>query len=248
MIGLLAKKIGMTQIFDQEGRQVPVTLIDATTCHVTGLRSKEKDGYFAVQLGLDPMKEKRATKSRLGVAKKLHLPAMRFVREIRTADIEGVDLAKQVDVSMFEPGDYVDVTGVSIGKGFQGVVKRHDYKGGEAAHGSKMGREPGGIGSRAGGNGCRKKLRKGKLLPGHMGQDKITVQNLAIVQVDADNGILALRGAVPGAEGTCLVVRMALKKPAQGRKWKLKGESKVPAVTPAAEETQAGSETAADQS
>jgi len=248
MIGLLGKKIGMTQIFDLEGRQVPVTLIDAATCHVTGLRSKEKDGYSAVQLGLDPMKEKHAGKARIGAAKKLHMPAMRFVREIRTTNVEGVDLAKQIDVSMFEPGDYVDVTGISIGKGFQGVVKRHDYKGGHASHGTKMGREPGGIGSRAGGNGCRKKLRKGKLLPGHMGQDKITVQNLAVVQVDVDNNILALRGAVPGAEGTCLVVRMALKKPAQGRKWKLKGESKIPAVTPVADQEKTGSETAADQS
>ncbi len=237
MIGLLGKKIGMTQIFDEEGRQVPVTLIDATSCHVTALRKKDKEGYSAVQLGLDPLKEKHANKAELGAAKKLHLPAMRFVREIRTDEVEGVDLAKAVDVSMFQPGDYVDVSGVSIGKGFQGVVKRHHFKGGYGAHGTKMGREPGGIGSRAGGNGCRKKVRKGKRLPGHMGQDLITVQNLAVVKVDSEQSILALRGAVPGAEGTCLVVRMALKRPAKGRKWKLKTDA-----------SQTGSETAAVQS
>lgn len=248
MIGILGKKIGMTQVFDAEGRQVPVTLIDAATCHVTGIRKQDKDGYSAVQLGLDPMKEKHATKAKLGAAKKVHLPAMRFMREIRTEETEGVDLAKQIDVSMFEPGDYVDVTGVSIGKGFQGVVKRHHFKGGEKAHGTKMGREPGGIGSRAGGNGCRKKVRKGKRLPGHMGQDLITVQNLAVVKVDAEQNVIALRGAVPGAEGTCLVVKMALKRPAQGRKWKLKGEAKEPAETPAAEASQAGTETAEAQS
>jgi len=247
MIGLLGKKLGMTQIFDSEGRQVPVTLINAD-CHVTGVKSKEKDGYTAVQLGLDPLKEKHANKPQLGAAKKLHMPAMRFVREIRTADLEGVDLAKQLDVSMFEAGDYVDVTGVSIGKGFQGVVKRHHFKGGEKAHGTKMGREPGGIGSRAGGKGCRKKVSKGTRLPGHMGRDTITVQNMAIVQVDAGNNVLALRGAVPGAEGTCLVIRMALKKPAQGRKWKIKGEPKVPAEKPVADQAQTDSGTAADQS
>ncbi len=236
MIGLLGKKLGMTQFFDKEGRQIPVTLVQAGPCYVTALRQAAKNGYSAVQLGFDALKEKHATKAELGAAKKLKLPAMRFVREIRTEEVGGLELAKQVDVASFQEGDYVDVTGVSIGKGFQGVVKRHHFKGGYGAHGTKMGREPGSLGSKAGGNGCRKKVRKGKRLPGHMGQERVTVQNITVAKVDSEQNILALRVAVPGSEGTYLIVKMALKRAVQGRKWKLKGqESQAPAETPAAQ-------------
>ncbi len=248
MIGILGKKLGMTQFFDGDGKQVPVTLVHAGPCYVTALRNQDKNGYSAVQLGFDALKLKHTNRAELGAAKKLALPALRFMREIRTSDVAGLEVAAQVDVASFEQGDYVDVTGVSIGKGFQGVVKRHHFKGGTGGRGTKMGREPGSIGSKAGGNGCRKKVMKGKRLPGHMGRDVVTVQNLAVVKVVADQDILVLRGAVPGAEGGYLVVRMALKRAAQGRKWKIKNQGQAPLEAPASVASQSDSGTKADPS
>lgn len=237
MIGLLAKKVGMTQRFDGDGHQVPVTVLEAGPCTVTALRSKEKHGYSAVQLAFDQTKEARVTKARLGNFKKAGAGAMRFMREIRTEDVEGLVPGVQVKVDNFEAGDLVDVEGVSIGKGFQGVVKRLHYKGGASkSHGSMFGRVPGGIGSKAGGVGCRKKVRKGKGLPGHMGVERVTVQNLKIVKIDKENNLLLVEGAVPGVEGGYLVVRSALKR-VMVRKWKIEGA-----------QTKSGSETPAEDS
>ncbi len=222
MIGLLGKKIGMTQVFDDEGKQVPLTLIEASPCYVTGLRTAAKHGYSAVQLGFDSkVKEKNLNKSVVGSFKKNGLPLLRFLREIRTETLEGLEVAMKLGVEQFQEGEFVDVGGVSIGKGFQGVVKRHHFKGGTGGRGTKMGREPGGIGSRAGGNGCRKKVAKGKALPGHMGQDIVTVQNLKVVKVDSEHGVIAVRGAVPGADGSYLEIRSALKIRTGERKWRV---------------------------
>jgi large subunit ribosomal protein L3 len=222
MIGLLGKKIGMSQIFDGEGQQIPVTVLEVGPCFVTALRTKEKNGYLGVQLGFDAVKEKRLNKAKLGILRKAKVPAVNFIREIRTEDIANLSVGSELRAENFEVGEYVDIEGVSIGKGFQGVVKRLNYKGGGAGHGSMFGRVPGGIGSRAGGVGCRKKVSKGKGLPGHMGDEKICIHNLKVMKVDSENNLLALQGSVPGAEGGYLIIRSALKR---GKKspWKARG-------------------------
>jgi large subunit ribosomal protein L3 len=221
MIGLLGKKVGMSQIFDAEGQQIPVTVLEVGPCFVTALRTKEKNGYLGVQLGFDAVKERSLNKPKLGILRKANVPLVRFIREIRTEDIANLSVGSELRAENFEAGEYVDIEGVSIGKGFQGVVKKLNYKGGGAGHGSMFGRVPGGIGSVAGGKGCRKKVRKGKGLPGHMGDEKICIHNLKVMKVDAENNLLALSGSVPGAEGGYLIIRSALKR---GRKssWKVR--------------------------
>lgn len=222
MIGLLGKKIGMSQIFDGEGQQIPVTVLEVGPCFVTALRTKEKNGYLGVQLGFDAVKEKRLNKAKLGALRKAKVPAVNFIREIRTEDIANLSVGSELRAENFEAGEYVDIEGISIGKGFQGVVKRLNYKGGaSSSHGSMFGRVPGSIGSKAGGVGCRKKVRKGKGLPGHMGDEKICIHNLKVMKVDSENNLLVLQGSVPGAEGGYLIIRSALKR---GKKnpWKVR--------------------------
>lgn len=226
MVGLLAKKVGMSRIFDEDGQQVPVTVLEAGPCYVTALKTKEKDGYQAVQLGFDVVKEKKLSRPKLGAFKKAGLPPLNFKREIRSASIENLAVGSELGADNFSAGDYVDVIGTSIGKGFQGVVKRLGYKGDASkGHGSMFGRAPGGIGSSAGGVGCRKKVRKGKGLPGHMGNERICLQSIKVVKVDAENNLLVLKGSVPGYEGSYLVVQTALKR---GKKnpWKVKNAQK----------------------
>lgn len=219
MIGLLGKKIGMTQIFDEGGRQVPVTVLQAGPCAVTGLRSKEKHGYSAVQLGFDSVKEKSLNKPRAGQFKKLNLKPAAFVSEIRTEDIEGLEVGDQILADNFEAGDFVDVKGVSIGKGFQGVVKRHHFKGSASkSHGSMFGRVPGSIGA----SSFPSRVVKGMRAAGHMGNERVTTQNLKIVKVDSEKNLLLVRGSVPGVEGGYLVIQTALKRGAH-RKWKVQG-------------------------
>lgn len=233
MVGLLGKKIGMSRIFDETGRQIPVTVLEVGPCYVTALKTKEKDGYQAVQLGFDGVKEKKLSKPKLGAFKKAGLPPLNIKREIRSESLENLAVGSQLNVENFEAGDYVDITGTSIGKGFQGVVKRLGYKGGASqGHGSMFGRVPGSIGSSAGGRGCRKKVRKGKGLPGHTGDERICVQNVQVVKIDADKNLLVLKGSVPGFEGGYLIVKTALKR---GKKntWKVKNaqqDSAKPAV------------------
>ncbi len=221
MIGLLGKKVGMSQLFDAEGQQIPVTVLEVGPCFVTALRTKEKNGYLGVQLGFDAIKEKSLNKAKLGMLRKASVPAVNFIREIRTEDIANLSVGSELRAENFEVGEYVDIEGVSIGKGFQGVVKRLNYRGGGAGHGSMFGRVPGGIGSRAGGVGCRKKVSKGKGLPGHMGDENICIHNLKVMKVDSENNLLVLKGSVPGAEGGYLVVRSSLKR---GKKnpWKVR--------------------------
>lgn len=216
MTGLLGKKIGMTQIFNDEGRQLAVTVICVGPCFVTGLRSKERDGYTAVQLGFDAGKESRFTKPRLGQFKKAETPALKFVREIRTENVEGLQVGAELRADNFQEGDFVDVTGTSIGRGYQGVIKRHGFKGGEKAHGTKHGRETGSIGQSA----HPSRVIKGRKMPGQMGNERITVQNLKVVKVDAESNLIAVLGTVPGAEEAYLVVRKALKR-GEPRGWKV---------------------------
>ena len=222
MIGLLGKKIGMSQIFDGEGHQVPVTVLEVGPCFVTALRTKEKNGYLGVQLGFDAVREKVLNKPKLGSLRKANVPPVRFIREIRTEDIANLSVGSELHAENFEVGEYVDIEGVSIGKGFQGVVKRLNYKGGaSSSHGSMFGRVPGSIGSKAGGVGCRKKVRKGKGLPGHMGDENICIHNVKVMKVDSEKNLLVLKGSVPGAEGGYLIIESSLKR---GKKngWKVR--------------------------
>jgi large subunit ribosomal protein L3 len=240
MIGLLGKKIGMTQIFDESGHAIPVTVLEAGPCVVTAVRVKDKHGYNAIQLAFGEAKEKRLRKSESGFFKKLGVPLARYVREIRTDTVEGLKVGDEVRVDNFETGDYVDVIGVTIGKGFQGVVKRHRFRGGPKSHGSMFGRVPGSIGA----SSFPSRVVKGMRAPGHMGDERLTMQNLKVIKVDSVNHLIAVRGAVPGVEDGFVILREALKRP-KGKTWKVV-EKAQPAQAPdraAAESPKAEGET-----
>jgi len=206
MKGIIGRKVGMTQIFDERGEVVPVTVIRAGPCYVTQVRTEEKDGYRAIQLGFEETRPRRLTKAQLGHLKRL--PPLRHLREIRTRDIEGVEVGQKVDVSIFKPGERVDVTGISKGKGFAGVVKRHGFHGGPMTHGqSDRLRAPGSIGSGT----TPGRVLKGLRMAGHMGAVRVTAQNLEVVLVDPERNLLAVRGSVPGARDGLLLIRKAAK-------------------------------------
>ena len=194
MMGIIGKKIGMTQIFDDKGDVIPVTVIEAGPCTVTEVRSTARDGYVAVQLGFGTNKESRFTRPVLGQFKKRNLVPSRHLREFRIADAAEFEVGKTVDAALFVKGEYVDVEGTTKGRGFQGVIKRHGFTAGTASHGPTMGREPGSIGSSA----YPSRVIKGKKLPGRMGGKTLTVTNLEVVHVDAEQNVLLVRGAVPG--------------------------------------------------
>ncbi len=215
MIGLLAKKVGMTQIFDTEGKQVPVTVLEVGPCSILQIKKAETDGYQAVQLAFDPKKEVRCNRAEAGHFKKYQVAPKKFIAEIRTENIEGLEAGKEVHVNNFAIGDYVDVVGTSIGRGFQGVVKRHNYTGGEAGHGSMFGRVPGSIGS----SSFPSRVFKGMRLPGHMGAARTTIQNLRVEKIDTENHLMAIRGAVPGAKNSYVIIKEALKR-RRVRKWR----------------------------
>jgi len=194
MMGLIGKKIGMTQLFDEKGDIVPVTVIEAGPCTVTEIRTSERDGYTALQLGFGTNKEKRFTKPVLGQFRKRNLPPSRHLKEFRVADISTYSLGQTLNASVFEKGEHVDVEGTTKGRGFAGVIKRHGFKGGHASHGPTMGREPGSIGSSA----YPSRVIKGKRLPGRMGGKPLTTKNLVVAGVDAEQNVLIVRGAIPG--------------------------------------------------
>ncbi len=205
--GLIGKKVGMTQIFDESGAVVPVTIIEAGPCYVTQVREPETDGYSAVQLGFDETKPKRLTGGELGHLKRNNLPPLRFLREFREKD-PGVKEGDVVNVSLFSKGDHVDVVGTSKGKGFQGGVKRYHFKGGPKTHGaSDRMRSPGSRGSTT----TPGRVYKGARGPGHMGDDRVTVQNLMIAYVDVERNLLGVRGAIPGAKGGLVMIKAARK-------------------------------------
>lgn len=218
----------MTQIFDEQGKQIPVTVLEVGPCFVTDLRVPEKHGYSAVQLAYGQTKEKHLNKAKLGHLKRANVAALRFVREIRTEEREGLQPGQQVGVDNFQVGDFVDIQGISIGKGFQGVVKRHHFKGSASkSHGSMFGRVPGSIGA----SSFPSRVVKGMRAAGQMGNERVTVQNLKVVKVDAANHLLVVKGAVPGVEGGRLLVKTALKKGAP-RKWKVQGSQVSAKETP----------------
>jgi large subunit ribosomal protein L3 len=205
--GLIGKKIGMTQIFDENGVAVPVTVIEAGPCYVTQVRLPEKDGYSAVQMAFGETKPKRLTGGQLGHLKRNNLPPLRFLREFRVKDPE-VQEGDQVTVAAFAVGEKVDVVGTSKGKGFQGGMKRYHFRGGPRTHGqSDRERAPGsrGAGTTPG------RVYKGSRGPGHMGDDRVTAQSLKVVLVDAERNLIGVNGSVPGARGGLVLVQEARK-------------------------------------
>jgi large subunit ribosomal protein L3 len=205
MKGIVGKKAGMTQVFDDSGEVIPVTIIEAGPCYVTQIKTDKKDGYQAIQLGFG--ESKRLNKPQRG-----HLPRgvpdVRYLREIRVDDVSAYEIGQKIDAGIFSPGEMVDVTGTSKGKGFAGVMKRHGFGGGPATHGqSDRARAPGSIGSTS----TPGRVLKGKRMPGHMGNQRCTVQNLEVVLVDPERNLLAVKGAVPGSKGGLVTIKNAVK-------------------------------------
>jgi large subunit ribosomal protein L3 len=210
MKGILGKKVGMTQVFDEQGEVVPVTVIEAGPCFVAQIKTVERDGYTAIQMGFGETKPKHLTRPQLKHLEKSGLPALRNLREFRMLDDEmpGFEEGQRVAVDIFEVGESVDVTGTSKGRGFTGVVKRYGFRGGPKTHGqSDRLRTPGSIGA------CTTPGRvfKGKRMPGRMGNERVTAQNLKVVLVDPERNLLAVRGAVPGAKNGLLMIRQTRK-------------------------------------
>jgi large subunit ribosomal protein L3 len=209
--GIIGKKIGMTQVYAEDGRAIPVTVIEAGPCVVVQRKSPEKDGYSAVQLGLveAARKIKRVNKPTKGHFEKAGVPPCRVLREFRVDAAAEVKVGDKVSVELFAPGDTITVIGVSKGKGFQGVVKRHHFRGGAATHGSMFHRAPGSIGASA----FPSRVLKGMRAGGHMGSDQVTVRNIKVVRVDAAQNTLVVRGSIPGSGGGYVVIN----KKASGR-------------------------------
>lgn len=205
---MLGKKIGMTQIFDENGKVIPVTVVQAGPCTVLQKKTMENHGYESVQVGFEDVENKKINKPTKGFFDKVKLSPKKIVREFRCEDISRFELGQELKVEdMFEKGDKIDVSGFSKGKGFQGNIKRHGQSGGGETHGSTYHRRVGSMG------GCSfpGRVFKGKKLPGHMGMEKVSVQNLQVVGVDPENKLILIKGAVPGTKGTVLTIRNTVK-------------------------------------
>lgn len=201
--GLIGKKVGMTQVFDDNGVAIPVTIIEAGPCYVTQIRTQEVDKYTAVQLGFEEVKPKKLTSGRLGHLKKNNLPPLRYIKEFSAKDPQ-VKVGDEVKADLFVVGDHVDVIGTSKGKGFAGAMKRHNFRGGPITHGqSDRQRAPGSRGSGT----TPGRVYKGAKGPGHMGNERVTAQNLEIAVVDVERNLIGVRGAVPGARGGLVLIK-----------------------------------------
>ena len=210
MKGILGKKVGMTQVFTKEGKLIPVTVVEVEPNVVTQIKTVEKDGYDAIQLATDTKREKLASKPEIGHTKKANTTPKRFLREIRGVNVNDYTLGQTVGVDIFEAGEIVDVTGTSKGKGFQGVIKRHNQSRGPMGHGSQYHRGVGSLGTM-----LPMHVLKGKKMPGQMGNVKRTVQNLEIVQVDVENNVILVKGNVPGPKKSLVMIRTAVKHPGE---------------------------------
>lgn len=206
--GILGRKIGMTQVFTKSGKLVPVTVIEVGTNVVTQIKTNETDGYEAIQLGFSEVKEKNTTKASIGHTNKANTTPKRFFKEIRGVDVNEYTLGQEINADVFTAGEIVDVTGTTKGKGFQGVIKRHNQSRGPMGHGSHYHRRPGSMGTMR-----PMRVFKGKKLPGHMGQLTVTIQNLEVVAVDMENGLILVKGNVPGAKKTFVTIKSAVKNP-----------------------------------
>ena len=205
--GIIGKKIGMTQIFSEDGSLIPVTVLQAGPCYVTQVKTIENDGYEAVQVGFDDVREKLVTKPVKGHLDKAGVQTLRFMKEFKFENASEYKLGQEIKADIFEAGDKIDVTGKSKGKGFQGAIKRHGQSRGPMAHGSKYHRH-------AGSNGAcsdPSKVFKGKKMPGQMGAVKVTVQNLEIVRIDAEDNLILVKGAIPGPRKSTVVLKESVK-------------------------------------
>ncbi|WP_168123567.1 50S ribosomal protein L3 [Paenibacillus sp. HB172176] len=207
MKGILGKKLGMTQVFTPEGNVVPVTVIEAGPCVVLQKKEVENDGYEAVQFGFADKKESRSNQPEKGHAKKAGTTPKRYVREIRGINLGDYEVGQQVKADLFEQGEFVDVTGISKGKGFAGVIKRWGQSTGPMSHGSRYHRGPGSMGSIQ-----ANRVPKGKRLPGHMGHETITIQKLEVIRVDAERNVILVKGSIPGPKNGFVKVKQTVKK------------------------------------
>lgn len=210
MKGILGKKVGMTQIFDDDGRVIPCTVIQAGPCYVTQIRNADRDGYLAVQLGFEETKPKRLTQGELGHLRRNNLPALRYLREfrIRNGEVE-VEEGQEIKVDVFETGERVDVIGTSKGRGFAGTIKRHGFQRQPKTHGqSDRERAPGSVGMCA----TPGRTLKGQRMGGRMGNDRVTMQNLEVVLVAPEDNLLAVRGSIPGAKNGLVMIKPARKR------------------------------------
>ena len=205
--GIIGRKVGMTQIFDEKGNVIPVTVIEAGPCVVAQVKTEETDGYNAVQLGFGDVKDKHINKPEAGHFAKAKLANKKHLREFRLDSIEGIKVGDEVKADVFVAGEKVDVQGTSKGKGFQGVIKRHGQSRGPMGHGSMYHRRPGSMGPTS----TPGRVFKGKKLPGHMGVQTITIQNLDVVRVDMDKNVILVKGSVPGVKGAILKIKTSVK-------------------------------------
>ena len=208
MKGILGKKIGMTQVFAKDGKLIPVTVVSVEPNVVMQIKTKETDGYEAIQLGFATKKEKHSTKAEMGHAKKANAAPKRFLKEIKGVEVSNYELGQEIKCDVFEAGEIVDVTGTSKGKGFQGVIKRYNQSRGPMGHGSQYHR---GVGSM----GTLRPMRvfKGKKLPGHMGNETVTIQNLEVVAIDLDENVILIKGNIPGPKNSFVVIKSSIKNP-----------------------------------
>ena len=204
---LIGRKVGMTQIFDEEGKVIPVTAIEVGPCTVTQIKTVEQDGYTAVQLGFGEVKERKLNKPELGHLSKNKLAPKKYLREFRLDSVEGMKVGDELKADVFAVGDKVDVQGTSKGKGFQGVIKRHGQSRGPMGHGSMYHRRPGSMGPTS----TPGRVFPGKKLPGHMGSVTVTIQNLEVIKVDLDKNVILVKGSVPGAKGSILKIKSSVK-------------------------------------
>lgn len=213
-IGLLGKKLGMTRVYDEKGKSTPATVIEAGGNRILQTKNADKDGYTSVQIGFDDQKPQRVTKAQTGHFGKTSSTPKRFIREFRLAEGEAAPESADVAVTVFETGQFVDVIGQSKGKGFQGTIKKHNFHGQPMTHGSTMHRRNGAIGNRS----TPGRVWKNMGMPGHMGDERVTLQNLRILQVRSEEGVIVVSGAVPGAKGSYVIVRPSKKKKVAAKK------------------------------
>jgi large subunit ribosomal protein L3 len=206
MKGILGRKVGMTTVFSTDGNQIPVTVVEVESNVVTQIKTTDKDGYDAIQLGAFNKREKVTNKPEKGHAKKANTEPKRFLKEIRGVNVSDYTVGQVLDVNTFEAGEIVDVTGTSKGKGFQGSIKRHNQHRGPMGHGSHYHRGPGSLGTMR-----PMRVQKGKKLPGHMGNETVTIQNLEVISVDVENNVILISGNIPGPKGGMVIIRTAVK-------------------------------------
>ncbi len=203
---ILAKKVGMTRIFDDSGRSIPVTVLEAGPCTVISKKTPEKDGYTAIQVGFQQVRENRLNKPTKGHLDKAGVSPVKYIREFKLSDIGAFDIGQDIKADIFNSGEFVDVTGISRGKGFAGSIKRHGHGRGPMSHGSRYHRGPGTLGAID-----PARVFKGTKLPGRMGGEKVTVQKLEVVKVDPDKNVILVKGAVPGPRGSLLMIKQSVK-------------------------------------